>query len=118
MTNRITPEPSRREKPARDPGILFVECPAANTSSRFLVYSPQIMGMEMHWLPSERRTVPCFEDHSLCPGGHDPATVKWRCYVHAHSKNRDEPVFLQLTMKGKSCWAAFNPELKPFALFQ
>jgi hypothetical protein len=104
MKNRITPEPSRRDRPAKDPNILWVECPEANTSSRFVIYSPQHMGMEMHWFPEQHRTVPCFEDHSLCPGGHNPNTVKWRAYLHAHSERRDEAVFLQLTDEAMKSW--------------
>jgi len=104
MTNRITPEPSRRDTPRRDPNVLFVECMDANTSQQFIVYSPTIQGMEMHWLPSEKRTVPCFEDTTLCPGGHKEDTVKWRAYVHCFSLRKKEPVFVQLTWEAWKTW--------------
>lgn len=110
--NRITPEISRREEPQHKEGVLWVECLKGNESQKFEVYSPAIMGCEMHWMPNIRRTVPCFENHDLCPGGHSEKTLKWRAYVHAYSLKRKRQVFVQLTWDAWCSWKSQLPDGK------
>jgi hypothetical protein len=110
MTNRL-PDPfeiSRSATPRTEPGVWWVECLKGQDAQKFLVYSAQPQGLDMHWIPKERRTVPCFVNQSLCPGGHSEKTRKWRCYVFAHSYKRHKNVFVQLTKDAWDSWIAFT----------
>lgn len=110
--NRL-PDPyeiSRSATPPGKPGVYWVECPKGKESQKFLVYSPVAQGLDMHWLPGPRQTVPCFINRDLCPGGHSEKTKKWRCYVFAFSYKRHENVFVQLT---KDAWTSWVCQLQP-----
>lgn len=104
MTNRITPEISRSDRPPAKQGVWWVECLKGSESQKFLVYSPVVQGVEMHWLAKERRTVPCFANRELCPGGHSEKTLKWRCYIFAFSYLKKKNVFVQLTKEAWESW--------------
>ncbi len=104
MNNRITPEISRSDVAPHKEGVLWVECLGGAESHKFTVFSPCVQGVNMHWLAREKRTVPCFQNHDLCPGGHSEKNLKWRCYVHAYSHKRHKQVFVQLTDDAWQSW--------------
>jgi hypothetical protein len=104
---RIDDDPfelSRSATPPRKEGVYWVECLKGSESQKFLIYSAVAQGLEMHWRPKERKTVPCFKNHDLCPGGHSEKTKKWRCYVFAFSYKRRGPCFIQLTKDAFDSW--------------
>ena len=103
---------TRSNTPPGKTGVWWIECLKGNDVQKFLVYSPEVQGLEMHWRPAERRTVPCFQNHDLCPGGHSEKTRKWRCYVFAFSYKRHKNVFVQLT---KDAWDSWLSQVKPGA---
>jgi hypothetical protein len=88
--------------PPRRSSVLWVECIRGNERQKFTVYSPVIFGVYQHW--TGRRTVPCWENHELCQGGHRESTLKWRGYIHAWSYTRNSAVFVQLTGESIDCW--------------
>jgi hypothetical protein len=103
--NRFSePALSRSATPPTKPGVYWVECPKGNESQKFLVYSPVIQGVNMHWISAQRRTVPCFENRDLCPGGHKEANLKWRAYVFGFSHKRHKNCFMQLTADAWESW--------------
>lgn len=102
--NRITPDISRSATPPGKPGVYWVECLKGKETQKFLVYSPEVQGVNMHWLAKVKRTVPCFENRDLCPGGHSESNLKWRCYVFAYSYKRRANVFVQLTKDAWESW--------------
>ena len=110
MTNRFEPELSRNDKPPTKPGVWWVECLKGQEKQKFLIYSPVIQGVDMHYLVKEKRTVPCFKNHDLCPGGHSEKNRKWRCYVFAFSYKRHKNVFVQLT---QDAWESWMCQLQP-----
>lgn len=75
--------------------ILWVECLKGGQRHRLLIYSPAVIGVFFHW--TGKASKPCYKNHKLCEGGHDPETMKWRGYLHCWSYERGKPVFLQLT---------------------
>jgi len=97
-------ELSRSAEPPGKPGVYWVECLAGKESQKFLVYSAAPQGVNMHWISGERKTVPCFQDTTLCPGGHSEKNRKWRCYVFAYSYKRHKNVFVQLTKDAWESW--------------
>jgi hypothetical protein len=105
-------ELSRSATPPGNEGVYWVECLKGDDKQKFLVYSPEVQGVNMHWRPAERKTVPCFVNTAYCPGGHSEKTRKWRCYVFAHSYRKHKPVFVQLT---KDAWTSWLHQLKPGA---
>lgn len=98
------PALSRSATPPQQPGVYWVECPRGSESFEFLVYSPAVQGILMHWIASQRRMVPCFADHDLCEGGHVEKTQKWRGYVFGFSHKRRKQCFLQLTGEAMASW--------------
>jgi hypothetical protein len=108
MKNRISggaPKLSMSDTPETKPGVWWVEVPRGNEVVKFLVYSPTKQGVNMHYILKEKRTVPCFENHDLCYGGHSLANLKWRCYVFGFSYKRRKNCFLQLTWEAWETWA-------------
>jgi hypothetical protein len=97
-------ELNRSDVPPKKSDVLWVECVKGLERQKFLVYSPAIMGCYQHW--TGKRTVPCFTNHDLCPGGHKEATKKWRGYVHAWSYKRNQQVICQLTGDAIESWWA------------
>lgn len=103
-------ELDRPDTPYIKPGVWWVECPKGNESQKFRVYSPVVQGVSMHYLVKEKRTVPCFKNTDLCPGGHTEKNRKWRCYVYAFSQKRHKNVFIQLT---KDAWESWMCQVRP-----
>lgn len=83
--------------PPRKREVLFVQSPRPNESLKILVYSPSIWGCYSHF--RNRKTVPCFENTELCPGGHSELNRRWKGWLHGWSYDRNEPVFVQLTVE-------------------
>ena len=98
-------EPPRLSKgtgiPAPNPRLHWVETVEANSKIRFRVWSPAIWEI---WTHFTGRTKPCFENHELCQGGHDEATLRWYGYVFGWHEARRGKAFLQLTVGAARKW--------------
>lgn len=88
--NRMGVPPRRRD-------VYFVESPKANESLCYTVWSVEIYPVYTHWTGTH--TVPCYQDHSLCDGGHKLLNMRWKGYLFGYSHERAEPVFAQLTQE-------------------
>lgn len=86
---------SRSEELPPAKGVLYVERLKGSERGNYTVYSPKIEVIFSHW--NGDKTVPCYEDHSLCPGGHSEESKRWRGYLHCWSHRMNRQVFLQLT---------------------
>jgi hypothetical protein len=61
----------------------------------FVVYSNALRGFLSHWTGT--KTVICWEDHSLCEGGHKAETQRENFLLHAWSVKEGKQVFVYLT---------------------
>jgi hypothetical protein len=75
--------------------VLWFVRLTGNEREKFVCYSPQLRGFFTHW--TGKKTVACFEDRSLCEGGHKEETVRENFYVHAWSMKLGKQVFVYLT---------------------
>ena len=88
---------NRRDTPPPAKDIFWVETIKGGMTQKFKVYSPNLYGVYVHYNPKPKGTKPCFEDHSLCDGGHEEETLRWYCYLHAWSFKMGRQVVVQLT---------------------
>jgi hypothetical protein len=106
---------NRQDTPPPAKDILFVETISGGATQKFKVYSPTFYGVWVHYNPKPVCTKPCYEDHSLCEGGHDAETMRWYAYLHCWSFKYNRQVFLQLT---KAAGEMLQEQLKPGDTFR
>ena len=75
--------------------VLYIEKLKGNDSQQFVVYSGNLFGFWTHW--TDKGTVPCWEDHSLCEGGHKEQTLRQNFLLQAFSTKKGKQVFIYLT---------------------
>jgi hypothetical protein len=76
-------------------GILYVEKGTPGDYRDFVIYSPALRGFWTHY--TSKGTVPCYADHSLCPGGHKDSTLRQNFLLHAWDVKKQKQVFAYLT---------------------
>jgi len=86
---------NRSNVPPRPKDVLWIERLKGTESLRFTCYSKSFWGLWTHW--SGSRTVPCFENHDHCIGGHDEATMRWKGYLHGWSQRKNRVCFCEFT---------------------
>lgn len=79
---------------------LWVQKTDPGDKDTFLALAPAMQGMWTHWRGEGRGSVICFEDHSLCAGGHDEGTLRWHGFLHAMHYEKNRQCFCYFTPEG------------------
>jgi hypothetical protein len=80
--------------------ILWVERLKGGEESKLVVCSNKVYGFYTHWTGS--RTVPCWENHDLCEGGHTENSLRENYFVQCWSQKKNKQVFLYLTPEARN----------------
>ena len=90
----MTAQLSRVDRPTRNKRVLWVEKLKGNDRQEFIIASEKLYGFHTHY---NDRTVPCWENHDFCEGGHTVGTLRENFLLRAWSLKRSKMVFLYLT---------------------
>lgn len=80
--------------------ILWVERLKGGDTQKFIVVSNQLYGFYTHWTGA--KTVPCWENHELCEGGHTENTLRENYFLQCWSCKSNKAVFLYLTPEARN----------------
>lgn len=94
--NDRKPQAHRNGVPLRKRDIFFVETPKGGEKIEYVVYSIQMETLYTHF--ANGVTTPCYQDHSLCHGGHSEMNIRWKGYFLGYSHKRNETCICQLTL--------------------
>lgn len=83
------------DRPSMRSNVLYIEKLKGNDCQKFVVYSSGLYGFWTHW--TDKGTVPCWEDHSLCEGGHKEQTLRQNFLLQGFSEKKGKQVFVYLT---------------------
>jgi hypothetical protein len=86
---------SECDTPVRKNGVLYIERLTGGQSRKYVIYSPHLKGFFTHYTGD--KTVPCFKDHTKCPGGHKQENRRQYFLLHAWSTEKKRQVFVYLT---------------------
>lgn len=92
-------------KPPTEKQALWVKKLECGEKATFLVYAPAFYGYYTHYRGEGRGTVLCFEDHSLCQGGHDDSTMRWHGVLHCFHYEDNRQCFMHFTPEAADCLA-------------
>lgn len=90
----MKPQISTCSKPTLRQNVLFVERLVGNETKCYVIYSESMYGYLTHY---NGKTVPCWENHDYCEGGHKEETLRENFLLQAYSQTRGKQVFLYLT---------------------
>ncbi len=81
--------------PSRNDRALWVERLKGEDQQSFVIASKKLYGFYSHW--TGKRSVPCWENHALCEGGHSDENLRENFLLQAWSLKKNRMVFLYLT---------------------
>ncbi len=88
-------ELSRVDRPTRNRSVLWVERLKKDDQQSFILASAKLFGFHTHWTGA--KTVPCWQNHDFCEGGHKEESLRENFLLQAWSLKRGKMVFLYLT---------------------
>lgn len=80
--------------------VLWVERLKGGDNQSFIVVSNKVYGFYTHWTGA--KTVPCWENHDLCEGGHTENTLRENYFLQCWSLKSNKAVFLYLTPEARN----------------
>lgn len=89
---------SRIDSPSRNALVLYIERLKGDDQQSFVIASKKLYGFYTHF--TNKRSVPCWENHDWCEGGHSEETMRENFLVQAWSLKKNRMVFLYLTPGG------------------
>jgi hypothetical protein len=84
--------------------ILWVERLKGGEEKKLVITGKRVYGFFTHWTGT--RTVPCWENHDLCEGGHTENTLRENYFLQCWSLNSNKGVFLYLTPEAERMFTA------------
>lgn len=92
--------------------ILWVDKLKGGEEGKYLICSNKVYGFFSHW--TGQRTVPCWENHDLCEGGHNENTLRENYFLQCWSMQKNKGVFLYLTPEARNQFYAQVETTKSF----
>lgn len=80
--------------------VLWVERLKGGEEGKYVICSNKMYGFYTHW--TGQRTVPCWENHDNCEGGHDDNSLRENYFLQCWSTKKNKQVFLYLTPEARN----------------
>jgi hypothetical protein len=80
--------------------LLWVERLKGGEEGKYVVTGHRVYGFYTHW--TGQRTVPCWENHDLCEGGHSENTLRENYFLQCWSLKKNKGVFLYFTPEARN----------------
>lgn len=92
--------------------LLWVERLKGGERGNYVICANKVYGFYTHWTGA--KTVPCWENHDNCEGGHTENTLRENYFLQCWSVTKNKGVFLYLTPQARDQFYAQMSAAKSF----